>query len=493
MIEQHLLALLIVVPLLAAPVCLLLPNNRFPWLFATVITWIVFGLALLCVVEVLSNGSISYEMGGWAPPWGIEYRMDTLNAFVALLIAVIGSLVMPYAAASVEDEVQADKRAGFYAAYLLVFAGLLGITVTGDVFNLFVFLEISSLASYVLIALSERRRALMAAYQYLILGTIGATFLLIGIGLAYDMTGTLNMADLAVRLPAVYETRTVQTAFAFIAVGVGIKLALFPLHVWLPNAYANAPSVVTAFLAATATKVAFYALARFVYTVFGGEFVFALTPFGWAFVGLALAGMLCASAFAIFQDDIKLLLAYSSIAQIGYMVLGLAMGTALGLMAGVLHVFNHALMKAALFLAVGCLFFRLKSVSLGNMNGIGRDMPWTMAAFALAGLSLIGVPPTVGFISKWYLVIAALERGWWPVAVLILIASLLAVIYIWRVVEAAWLQPAPEGRGPLREAPLSMLIPTWVLVLANLYFGIDTRFTVGMATRAAADLLQVAP
>ena len=492
-VDQHLLALLVIVPLLAAPVCLLLPNNRLPWLLATVVTGTVLALATLAMRQVIAEGPISYQMGGWAAPWGIEYRMDGLNALVAFLVAAIGAVVLPFAAASVAAEIRSSNIAGFYSAYLLSLAGLQGITVTGDVFNLFVFLEISSLSSYILISLAADRRALLAAYRYLMAGTVGATFILIGIGLSYAMTGTLNMTDLAMRLPAVYETRTVQTAFAFIAIGTGIKLALFPLHVWLPNAYTFAPSAVSAFLAATSTKVALYVIARFVFTVFGSAFVFTVTPFGWAFTALALAAVVCASTAAILQHDVKRLLAYSSIAQIGYMVLGLAMATSLGLTAGILHLFNHALMKGTLFLAIGCVFYRLKSADLQTMAGVGREMPWTMAAFTLAGLSLIGVPPTVGFISKWYLVVAAIDRGWWIIAVLIVATSLLTLIYVWRVVETAWLQPAAADRPPISEAPLSMLLPTWILALTNLYFGIDTDFTLAMAGLATESLTGGAP
>ena len=194
---------------------------------------------------------------------------------VLVLVSLVGAIVMPYARKSVAAELPDEQRYLFYSMYCLCLAGLLGITITGDVFNLFVFLEISSLSAYVLIAMGQRRKALFAAFQYLVLGTIGATFYVIGIGLLYLMTGTLNLADLAVRVAAVHELRPVLAALAFITVGLGMKLALFPLHQWLPNAYAYAPSVVTAFLAATATKVSLYVLVRFYYVVFGNTPRFA--------------------------------------------------------------------------------------------------------------------------------------------------------------------------------------------------------------------------
>ncbi|MDX1655372.1 MAG: monovalent cation/H+ antiporter subunit D family protein, partial [Candidatus Competibacteraceae bacterium] len=481
-----------VLPLTAAPLCFLMPRGRLAWLVALVVSWLAFAIALVLLAQTLEEGVVSYAMGGWQPPIGIEYRVDPVNAIMLLIVAGTGALMMPYARTSVEREIPARNQGLFYTAYLLCLTGLLGIAITGDAFNVFVFLEISSLSTYALISLGRDRRALTAAYQYLIMGTIGATFILIGIGMLYMMTGTLNMADLAMRVPQVADTRTVQAAFAFLTVGISLKLALFPLHLWLPNAYAFAPSVVTAFLAATATKVAVYLLLRFFFTVFGA-WSFETLRLDWILMPLALVGIVSASVVAIFESDVKRMLAYSSVAQIGYMILGIRFGSVLGVTAGILHLFNHALMKGALFLALGCVAYRLGSVELTRLAGLGRQMPWTMAAFVVAGLSLVGVPLTAGFVSKWYLVLGALEHGWWPVALLVLLTSLLALAYIWRVVEVAYFRAIPESSTQIREAPLSLLIPTWVLAAANLLFGIDASLTTQIAGRAAGILLGAGP
>jgi len=270
-IAQHLPALQIVLPLLAAPACLLLRRPWLCWALATAVSWTALAIAITLLGQVLDGAVISYHLGGWEPPWGIEYRIDTANAFVLLIVAAISAVVLPFARASVAAEIPAERVYLFYSLYLLCLCGLLGIVITGDAFNVFVFLEISSLSSYVLISLGRDRRALTAAFQYLIMGTIGATFYLIGVGLLYAMTGTLNMADLAERIGAVADTRTVHAAFAFMVIGMGIKAAVFPLHLWLPNAYCYAPSVVTAFLAATATKVSIYVLLRIFFTLFGAD------------------------------------------------------------------------------------------------------------------------------------------------------------------------------------------------------------------------------
>ncbi len=487
MISEHLPILQVVIPLLAAPLCIFL-RGRAAWGLAVLASWSALTISLALLGRVLSTGVISYAIGDWAPPVGIEYRVDVVNAWVLVIVSTIGAVVGPYALLSVEREVEARRVPLFYAAWLLCLSGLLGMAVTGDVFNVFVFLEISSLSAYALIALGRDRRALTSAFRYLVMGSVGATFIVIGIGLLYSMTGSLNMADLAALLPGVWDSRTVKVAYGFLAVGFCLKLALFPLHLWLPNAYTFAPSAVTAFMASTATKVAVYMLLRFFLTVFGAAFSFDVMRLDLVLLPLALAAIVSMSLVAIFQENVKRLLAYSSVAQIGYMILGLSFATATGLTATLLHLFNHALMKGALFMALGCVMYRIGSVSIEAMAGLGRRMPLTMAAFVAGGLSLVGVPLTVGFVSKWYLIAGALERGWWPVAVLVLLTSVMALVYIWRVVEAAWFREASaEARGA-GEAPWGLLAPTWALVILNLYFGIDAMRTARIA-QAAAELL----
>lgn len=490
----HLPALQVVVTLIAAPACILVRGRDFAFWVALLTTWAAFAIACLLLDRVLAGGTISYELGGWAAPLGIEYRVDSLNAFVLLIVSGIAAVVLPFTRASLLLEMVREKVYLFHCAFLLCLTGLLGVTITGDAFNLFVFLEISSLSSYILISLGPHRRALTAAYQYLVVGTIGATFIVIGIGLLYGATGTLNMNDIAERLPATGYNRTVIAAFAFLLVGTAVKLALFPLHFWLPKAYTYAPSSVSAFLAATATKVAVYVLIRFLFTVFGVEFSFDVLPTAEPLMVLSVLAMFVASTIAIFQDSVKRILAYSSVAQIGYMVVGISLVSIPGLTASILHLFNHALMKGALFLVLGCIACRQSSFRIDDLAGIGRRMPWTMAAFTVGGVSLIGIPLTAGFVSKWYLILAALEgRSWW-LAAFIVASSLLAVVYVWRVVEAAYFKAPPDGVGAeRREAPLSLLVPTWILAAANVYFGLDTSLPVGVAGHAARALLGARP
>lgn len=486
----HIPALTVVIPLLAAGVCMFVRSPLAARAIAILTAWTSFGLSVFLMTKVGPSGSrISYEMGGWAPPLGIEYVVDPTNVPVLVIVPMIASIVLIYGPGSAVLRIPKGRLHLYYSAFLVTIAGLMGIAITGDLFNVFVFLEISSLGSYALISLGHDRRALMAAFSYLIMGTIGGTFILIGIGLVYQMTGTLNMADIVTRLTAdLQETRTIRVAFGFLFVGTSIKLAVFPLHQWLPNAYTHAPSAVSAFLAGTATKVSYYVLARLIFGIFGAAFVYEVLHVDRMLIGLSLAAMFIGSMAAIYQTNLKRLLAYSSIAQIGYMTLGLGIANTAGLTGGVVHLFNHALIKGGLFLVVANITYRLSSSKIEDMSGLGQKMPVTAAAFVIGGCGLIGVPATAGFVSKWYLVLGAIDKGWYGIAFCILLSSLLAVVYVWRVVEVLYFREAPES-AEVSEAPLSMLIPTWLLIGGSLVFGLWTPWTVGIAHQAARHLL----
>lgn len=491
-LQEHLPILQILVPLFGAILTALTRSGVLAWTIAAIASAIAPFISAGLLYRVIETGKpISYVMGSWAAPWGIEYRVDSLNAFVLLLISIIGLVSIPYARKSVAAEIDSHKQSWFYTMYLLCLAGLLGIVVTGDAFNAFVFLEISSLATYTLIALGRNRYALLSAYQYLIMGTIGATMYIIGVGILYVVTGTLNFADLATRLGpamAVYP-RPILAALAFMTVGVSLKLALFPLHVWLPNAYAYAPSFATAFLAGTATKAAIYLLIRIYFSMFAIAIPFNTLPITEIVLVLSLAAMFISSFAAIFENNAKRMLAHSSVAQIGYITLGIALANKMGLAGGLVHIFNHAIMKTALFFALGAMVYRTGFSSLPKLAGIGRKMPITTAAFVVAGMGLIGVPGTAGFISKWYLAVGAIDHGWTWLVFLIVLSSLLAVIYIGRFVEIAYFrEPAAELENA-REPPLTMLIPLLVLAAATVYLGFDTRLTGGVATHISEFLL----
>ena len=487
----HLPVLLIVIPLMAAPLCIMLRHSTLAWCVAVLanIAVVLFSLSLFW--QVVDGDVIHYELGGWAAPTGIEYYIDTLNALLSIVIASISLLALFYARRSVQYEIAEPRHYLFYTGWLLCLTGLLGIVLTGDAFNVFVFLEISSLAMYMLIALGrERKQALLAAFRYLIMGSIGASFILLGIGFLYAATGTLNMVDLANRLPDVNGSRTVLVGFSFITVGLLIKAAVFPVYSWLPSAYQYAPTAVSVFLSGTATKVSLYIFLRFFFHVFGGDYSFGQMLLGKVLLPLAVVGFFIMSIVAIFQSDIRRVLAYSSIAQIGYILAAISMATEVGLTAGIIHIVNHAFIKAALFAAVGCIVYRLGTAQIANMSHLIASMPWTVAAFIVAGLSLIGIPLTAGFISKWSLVSAAIDSGWNVIAVMILMSSLMAIIYIGKIIEVFCFQKSGKVPAQVKEAPLSMLVPLWALVLISLYTGIHGDLVVGFAEQSASQLFE---
>ena len=488
---DHLPVLQVVIPLVAAPLCLVVRQTAGVRVVSTLAVWSAFAISVQLLSEVLRSGVWSYPLGGWLAPLGIEYRVDITNAFVLLIVSGIASVVVPVGPGVRGHGIAEGREYLYYVAYLLCTAGLLGVAITGDIFNIFVFLEISSLASYVLVALGKSRRALRAAFSYLIMGTIGGTFVLIGIGFLYLMTGTLNLADLASRLPAVAETRAVHAGFGFLCIGFSIKLAVFPLHQWLPSAYSYAPSAASALLSATGTKVAYYLLLRLFFTLFGVAFVFEQLGFASLLLPLSLLGMFIGAIAAFNQTDLKRLLAYSSVSQVGYMTLGLSTASLDGLTGGIVHLFNHALMKGGLFLIVACIVARVGSSRISDLRGLGRRMPLTAFGFVLGGLGLIGVPLTAGFVSKWYLALGVLEVGGPWLVLALLVSSLLAVAYVWRVVEVMYFQDPPAG-ADAGEAPVGMMLAAWLLIGGSLYFGVFTDVSVGVARQAAAQLLAVA-
>lgn len=496
-------ALIVVLPLLMAVLTALIPSRS---VIGQKIAWAVtIGTAVVCtllalslLMNVLAHGPINYAMGGWEAPIGIAYYIDALNAPILVLISFIAVICTIYALPSVTAEVEPKKRAPFYAAFLVSLAGLLGMVTTGDAFNVFVFLEVSSISTYVLVAMgaSRDRRALTSAFNYLMMGSIGATFFVIGLGFLYMHTGTLNMIDIArVMQETGPDSRVIKLAFAFIIVGFGLKLAMFPLHTWLPGAYAYAPSYITAFLAATATKAALYLLLRFTFTIFDPSWGFVAKTLMYLLAGMGIVGMMVASLQAIFQNDIRRVLAFSSVAQVGYILLGIGMATTLGLTAGYLHMLNHAIMKGALFLAVGAFWYRFGITKVSDMRGLGKTMPLTMAAFTISGLSLIGVPGTVGFVSKLALARAAAENGWWWAIGVIVVSSVLAILYIGRLIEQAYFQAPPkQGAATVakNEAPLMMLIPLWILAISAVALGINAEWTTELA-QAATQVLDGGP
>lgn len=426
--------------------------------------------------SVIDTGTIHYWLGGWKPPWGIEYRVDHLNAFILCLISLLGFLAAVYARKSVEKELP-EKISQFWCLFLLLITGLLGIAITGDMFNLFVLLEVASLSGYALVAIGKGK-ATVAGFRYLVIGTIGASFYLLGVGYLYISTGSLNMEDLRVLLPPLYDSRVVQVAFVFIFIGFAIKIALFPFHAWQPDAYTYAPSAVSVIISTAAAKTFIYAWIRITFSVFTLNFIKGILPVFEIICWIAAIAMVTGSIFALKQDNLKRMLAYSSVANVGYIVLaiGLAPSASLGLTPAIMHILNHAVIKASMFMAACAFIHKMNLWHIKSFAGLGRQMPYSCLVLILAALSMIGMPPGAGFVSKWYLILAALETGRYIFVAVIFFSTLLMVVYFWRVIEIMYIRADTEtieaSDHQLHEAPLSMVLPTLFLGLLTFIIGL---------------------
>ncbi|MCG8567157.1 MAG: monovalent cation/H+ antiporter subunit D family protein [Desulfobacterales bacterium] len=475
-------ALIVISPLLGAFIAGLATWLDDRWTYPTCL--VALGLSLMSgvnmLIEVIFNGTIQYRMAGWMPPMGIEYRIDLLNAVVLVLITAIAFLNLIASHGNVAQETS-DRGGSFYVMYLLFVVGLLGVTATGDLFNLYVLIEITSLTSYTMIALGDRERGPLASLNYVFIGVIGASFYLLGVGYLYIKTGSLNMVDVARILSGIEGSTTVLTAFMLCTIGVWVKMALFPLHVWLPNAYSYAPVGFARIVAPLMTKVMVYVMVRLMVTVFGLDYIFNTLNLSQAVVWLGTIAILAGGIMALAQKNLKKMLTYIIVCEIGYMVGGAWLGNELGLSGAILHILNDAVMTFALFLAVGNMVFKLGRVDLEDLQGLFVKMPWTMAGFVLAAFSIVGVPPTCGFFSKWYLIQGAFEAGAYHFAAALLISSLICAVLFFKVFEICFFEPMSDHHGhgddhgghaiTMDEAPVSSIVVLGVVCAALIVMG----------------------
>ncbi len=463
-------ALIVVIPLLSAFVVCIVGcfGQRLCQPFTVLALIGSWWASFATLGMVIGDGVIRYRLGGWPPPMGIEYVVDHLNALVLVVITSSALLVAVFSKNSVEEELPARINL-FYTLYLLLVTGLLGMTITGDAFNLYVLLEISALTTYALITIGQSR-ALHASFNYLMMGTIGASFYLLGVGHLYIMTGSLNMADLAVILPDIYNSRAILAAFLLIMVGIWAKMAFFPMHSWLPNAYTYAPNTTSCLIAPLMTKISVYIMLRVMFSIFSPAYVYHYLSVANAIVWMAVIAIIGGSLLALVQKDFKKMLTYLVVAEVGYMVGGAWLANEYGITGAILHILNDALMTLCLFLAAGAIIYKVGGQQLDDLKGIFRRMPVTMTAFMVGALSMIGVPPTAGFFSKWYLILGGIEAARWEFVVALLFSSLVNAVLFFRIIEIGYFE-APEEKG-INEAPLSMLGPLVLAAISLVVVGI---------------------
>jgi len=481
--SQQYPALLVIVPLLSALVISAAGwiNKRLCFPIAVAALGVAAYSSIGLLLRVMEEGAIVYRLGGWDPPMGIAYYVDHLNGLVLAVVSVVAFLNLIASKKSIEQELP-DKTAPFYALYVLQVTGLLGIVATGDAFNLYVLLEITALSGYAMLAMGKDR-AQLSTLNYLYMGTIGACFYLLGVGYLYIVTGSLNMVDIANILPPLYESKAVLGAFIICLVGVWVKMAFFPLHAWLPNAYTHGPSAASSLIAPLVTKVMIYVMIRLIFTVFTPEFAFNILAVSKPIVWLAVAAIFMGAILALAERNLKKMLTYIIVAEVGYMVGGAWLGNRAGMTGAILHIVNDALMTLCAFLVVSNIAYKLKGYAFDDLKGLVRKMPFTMGALVIAALSIIGVPPTCGFFSKWFLISGAIQAGQYAFMVALLFSSLVNVVLFFRVIEICFYEPFSNDHGhghghhpePMAEAPLTMLVPLFIvaagLILVGLYTG----------------------
>jgi len=482
--SQQYPALLVIVPLLSALFISVAGwvNKKlcFPIAVAALTAVVCFSFGLL--LRVIDEGVILYRLGGWPPPWGIAYYVDHLNGLVLTVVSVVALVNLIAAKKSIEADFP-EKMGPFYTLYVLMVTGLLGIVVTGDAFNLYVLLEIAALTGYGLLAMGQDDRAPLATLNYLYIGTIGACFYLLGVGYLYIVTGSLNMVDIARLLPPIYESKAVMGAFIICMVGVWIKMAFFPLHAWLPNAYTYAPSAASSLIAPLVTKVMIYVMIRLILTIFTPEYTFNALSVSESVVWLAVIAIVMGAFLALREKNFKKMLTYIVVAEVGYMVGGAWLGNRAGMTGAILHIANDALMTLCVFLVANNIVYKMKGCAFKDLQGLFRKMPFTMAGLIVGAMSIIGVPPTCGFFSKWYLISGAVQAGQYHFMAALLFSSLVSVVLFFRIIEIGYFEPFADHHEhghdhhpePMSEAPLSMLVPLLVvaagLVVVGLYTG----------------------
>jgi len=473
--------LLIVVPIGLA---FLTPILRFiskKWVKFIPVLGFIFNLAVsISLIPAAIHDPLIVKLGGFAPPFSIVLVVGPVGILFATLISLAGVLVSFYALSYIKEGPQQK----YHMLYMLLLAGATGVVLTGDIFNLFVFFEILCISSYALVAYLGNKAGIESAIKYLIQGSIGSSLLLVGIGLLYGYFGTLNMADIASQIGTVDASR-LFIPMALMITGLGIEAAIFPLNAWLPDAHSSAPSSISAILSGIAIEVGLYAVIRVLFTLFDvSSFLLFMLVLG---VVTLIIGELCAMS----QKNIKRMLAYSSIGQIGLIVFAFSLSSNFGVGGGLFQMISHTLSKALLFLAAGFMIYKTGSMEISSFEGIGRKMPLTALLFTIGTFSLVGLPPFVGFASKFMIIRAALAKGEMLYTLLIglvLLATVIEGSYFFKVIQVMYFKGSKTGITK-SESPITGLIPMIIFASLIIFIGVYPEFIMGIINPAASELI----
>lgn len=461
-------------------------GRRFQLLMVSVlgIAWI---MALLELLKVLWDAPYSYTFGSYPAGKGIEFLVDEFSALMTLIVLTLSLLIIIYSLKDLEHEIESSRMYSYYTLVFLLIFSMIGMIFTNDMFNLYVFMEILSITSVAIIAIKKKKDTLMASMKYLMMGAIGSVTVLMGIALIYMVTGQLNMSAINEEISAVWRLypRNILLAMGFMITGFSIKAAIFPLHNWLPDAHSTAPTPSSALLSGLVVKAYIFSIAKIMYRVVGKNISVDIGIADYLII-FAVLSMMMGSVFALTQRDIKRRLAYSSVSQIGYIFLGLALASEMGFSAALFHVVSHAFMKSALFLSAGSIIYLTGKRDVKNLDGIGYEMPITMTVFSIGVLGMIGIPGTSGFMSKWYLGLAVLDAGHPELLIVLLLSSFLNALYYLPIIVSAFLRESP-GR-PLEMhrdgIPGTMKVSMVLVAVGSLVIGLFPHLVMDIIQQA---------
>ncbi len=464
---ERLLPLFVIIPLTCAFINSLIGKKvkGFSDVFSALATLCLASLAVYGVFSYNGNGVMVYKMGGWIPPIGISLVMDGLTVLMLITVNVIAFLISVY---SIDYMEKYTEKWIFYCLFLLMVAGMNGVVISGDMFNLYVFLEIAAISSYALVAFGTEHDELEASFKYAVMGAVASAFILLGIVFLYSITSTLNMADMSVQLRGLADNRMVLLATVLFIMGFGLKSALVPFHAWLPDAHPSAPAPISAMLSGLIIKsLGAYSIIRIFFNVIG------VTPEVLnSLMFLGFLSMMVGVCLALGQWDMKRLLAYHSISQIGYVILGIGLGTPLGILGGVFHLLNHSMFKSLLFLNSGAVEYATGTRDLKKMGGLKERMPVTANTSLIASLSISGIPPFNGFWSKLIIIVACIESHHFAYAGWAVIGSILTLSSFMKVQRYGFFGEIKEKLDKVKEVPVFMKFSMITLALICVFGGL---------------------
>ncbi len=471
--SRHLPVLLFLLPFLTALVLPMVGLARRAWCRPLALAAVagMFVLALVNVAVVLRHGTTRYDFGGWAAPIGVEWVNDGLACLVMATVGFLALIAMIHAGPTTPPSL-AGREAPYYTLILLLLSGLTGIVFAADLFNVFVFLEVAALSAYALVGVAGGR-ALVSAFRYLMLGTMGSALYLLGVAYFYAATGTLNMMDLAERVPALITSKAIVGGLIFMFLGLGIKMALMPLHSWLPDAYTYAPDSVSPFLASLSTKVAVLAWTRIMFWVVGPTAEIEHVPVLTLLEELGAIAAVAGSLLALAQSDIKRMFAYGGISHIGLILIGVSLGNPTGFAGGVLYLINDMVMQAALFCLAGVVVTQYGVRRLEDLGRLRAGDPWLMGALIVMAMAMVGFPPTGGFFGKWYIMLGALEAQDYVAVGAVVLTTLVTLAYFFRIFERIFRDAGrPSATDPRPVVPWSLKVSVGVLSAAAILLGV---------------------